>query len=63
MKVKLRCYCCGKPLGDTFSLVTLSENRVDRVFVMLPEHVAKVEDGRSILVTSKARRPRRRRGR
>lgn len=40
----LVCYCCGEPLGESFSLVTVSPGNVDRVFVMLDEHTVRVSD-------------------
>ena len=48
--MKLRCYCCGEELDGTIALVTMSETGTDRVFVMKPEHVARVEDVEVIFV-------------
>ncbi len=47
--MNLRCYCCGAPLAERFALVTYVRD-ADRVFVMLPEHVARVEHGQSVIV-------------
>ena len=40
-KLKLRCYCCGEKLGDTFVLVSMGAE--DRVFVMLPAHYVRAD--------------------
>ena len=37
--MKLRCYCCGDPIGLHFALVSMSNEPVDRVFVLKMEHV------------------------
>lgn len=36
MKIKLRCYCCGKRVDDRFTLVGMRKD-TDRVFVMRPD--------------------------
>jgi len=30
----LRCYVCGKPIGKIFTLASMSEEDVDRVFII-----------------------------
>jgi hypothetical protein len=42
--VKLRCYCCGEPLAGLVALVTMSPLAVDRVFVVNPEHLDRLDD-------------------
>lgn len=39
----LQCYCCGKPLGQDFALVSMKEE-ADRVFVVRTECVHRVDD-------------------
>jgi hypothetical protein len=49
--MKLQCYCCGARLNARFALVALSRGEpVDRVFVMDPEHVARVQDATEMIV-------------
>jgi hypothetical protein len=54
--VKLNCYCCGEPLGAAIALVTTSNLPVDRVFVLNPEHLERIDDEstHSVLVTVQA---------
>lgn len=53
----LRCYCCGKDIGATFSLVTMQAPS-DRVFVMLNEHVERIDDdNRTIVQVTRDRKP------
>jgi hypothetical protein len=47
--MKLRCYCCGEPLGARVALVTYSED-ADRVFVMLPDHAKRVDSAQIEIV-------------
>jgi hypothetical protein len=42
--MRLRCYCCGEPIGQTVALVTMQPDSADRVFVLLPEHVERLDD-------------------
>lgn len=53
--MKLKCYCCGAAVGKRFSLVALQDD-TDRVFIMLPEHTKRVEDGIVLNVTAQAPR-------
>lgn len=53
----LRCYCCGKDIGASFYLVSPGKSTVDRVFVMLPEHVERVEKPRIDVLVRRERRP------
>lgn len=40
----LRCYCCGGRIGERFVLVSMAEaSAVDRVFVMRPECLPRVD--------------------
>jgi len=41
---EMRCYVCGNPIGKVFSLVSMSEEDVDRVFIVHSACVARVED-------------------
>lgn len=50
-EMKLRCYCCGKPVFDEVVLATASADEVDRVFILLPEHKDRVEGGSTEIVT------------
>lgn len=49
--MQLRCYCCGEPLGVTFVLVTMRTGAVDRAFVAKPDHVERMDDVQSVLVS------------
>jgi hypothetical protein len=42
----LQCYCCGRPLDKSFTLVSMSDN-TDRVFVLANEHVERVDDAKT----------------
>lgn len=42
--MKLRCYCCGEPVEGQIALVTYSPDSADRVFVLKPEHLGRVDD-------------------
>jgi hypothetical protein len=44
----LQCYCCGRPLDKSFTLVSLSDH-ADRVFVLANECVARVEDAKIVI--------------
>lgn len=46
----LRCYCCGEELGLKFSLITMSNTAVDRVFLMKDEHVHKAEKDAGMII-------------
>ena len=47
----LRCYCCGTPIiEDKFALVTMTEDEVDRVFLVKEAHRNRVSDARAIWV-------------
>jgi hypothetical protein len=50
--MKLRCYCCGEPIGGMIALVSMTPppEAVDRVFVFLPDHVERTEYTVSLLV-------------
>ena len=48
--MRLRCYCCGDAIGGTFAIVSLSEE-TDRVFVVEPLHVERIEDAFVLIVT------------
>jgi hypothetical protein len=50
--MKRRCYCCGEELPEfmPFALVTMGHDEVDRVFIAKPEHVARFDDARSLIV-------------
>ncbi len=48
--MNFRCYCCGEETGDEFALVSMSESTVDRVFIMKPEHVERVEEAHAVIV-------------
>lgn len=43
MKMKFRCYACGKALGKTFYLTSMQDEG-DRAFLIGPECVARVDD-------------------
>jgi hypothetical protein len=50
--MKLYCNCCGEPLGTTVALVSPSTLPVDRVFVVNPEHLERLDEmNESIIVT------------
>lgn len=51
-KLDLVCYCCGTPVREDFALVTMSEGQTDRVFIMISDHVKRVDYASSFLVTS-----------
>ena len=50
--MKLRCYCCGEPLTGEIALMTNSHDSVDRVFVLKPDHVERVDDTAKCLLVS-----------
>jgi hypothetical protein len=53
-KTSLRCYACGKPLGNAFWLVSMRED-VDRVFTMDERCIDRTDDGGTkILVERKS---------
>ncbi len=41
--LKLSCYCCGAPITGPIALCTTSPFAVDRVFVVLPEHLEQLD--------------------
>lgn len=43
--MKLRCYCCGEPLGPRFVIAAMGEPKdtFDRAFVWRPECVARAD--------------------
>lgn len=50
----LRCYCCGRPIGETFSLVHM-QIQADRVFIMLDEHVGL--DHKTVVQVNRRKKP------
>lgn len=48
--MKLVCYCCAKPVGKEFALVTMQEDQADRVFIMLVEHANRADYAKVIKV-------------
>jgi len=48
--MKPRCYCCGEQIKGKVALVSMSFDNVDRVFVMKPDHVVRVDDAVSLIV-------------
>ena len=54
--MNLRCYCCGETIEFRLvALVSLSEDEVDRVFVMKPSHTDRVEDAKVEVVERESR--------
>lgn len=54
--MNLRCYCCGEAIqfDARIALVSLRGDEVDRVFIMKPEHVTRVEDASTEVVRRQA---------
>lgn len=50
--MRLRCWCCGQELGESFALVTSVESprAVDTVYLALPQHAGQQQDGQQLRV-------------
>jgi len=52
--MKLKCYCCGEPIGDTFFLMNADEKgEVDRVFVLSLRCAQRAEGGKILVDRAK----------
>lgn len=49
--LKLRCYCCGEPIGDRFVVMTMGDGPVDRVFVAKEDHVERFDETDTAIAT------------
>lgn len=54
--MNLRCYCCGKPLGQTFYLMVSGADNTttfDRTFLVMPEHAENFEGEATMLLVTR----------